>query len=67
MAGSCSIQRSPRDQEKLAQLRAYAESVNLPPAVGSVETRESVLARIPLARVVTDDNMLPEVRSLLLY
>lgn len=57
----------PEYQGKLAHLRGYAESVNHPPTVGSLETRERVLARIPLARVVTDDNMLPEVRSRLLY
>ncbi len=52
---------------KLDSLRVYAETINLPPKVGSVETRESVLGRIPLARLVTDDNMLPEVRVRLLY
>jgi spermidine synthase len=57
----------PKHQVKLAQLRSYAESVNRPPIGGSLETREKVLARIPLARVVTDDNMLPEVRTLLLH
>ncbi len=57
----------PAGQAKLAQLRTYAESINLPPTVGSIETRERILARIPLARIVTDDNMLPELRTLLLY
>jgi hypothetical protein len=57
----------PEHQAKLAQLRSHAESVNRAPISGSLETREKVLARIPLARVVTDDNMLPEVRTRLLY
>jgi spermidine synthase len=57
----------PQHQAKLAQLRTYAASINRPPTIGSLERRESVLARMPLARIVTDDNMLPELRSLLLY
>jgi spermidine synthase len=37
------------------------------PASRGLESRESVLARIPRARVITDDNMLPEWRSLILH
>ena len=36
------------------------------PASRGLESRESVLARIPRARVITDDNMLPEWHSLIL-
>jgi hypothetical protein len=42
-------------------------SVHGKPLPRGLETRESVLARIPRARVITDDNMLSEWRSLILY
>jgi spermidine synthase len=41
-------------------------SINRPPVSRGLETRASVLARIPAASVITDDNMLPEWRTLLL-
>jgi hypothetical protein len=58
---------NPAHLAKLADLRDYAGSINRPPNGYSIERRESLLARIPTARVVTDDNMLPEVRRHTLY
>ena len=57
----------PAGQAGLDQLASYAESLTRSPSQDGLETRESVLSRIPAARVITDDNMLPEVRRLYLY
>ena len=42
-------------------------SISRTPQPRGLESRESVLRRIPRARVITDDNMLPEWRSLILH
>jgi spermidine synthase len=56
----------PAEQKVLETLSNFPGTVNGIPLQRGLETRESVLARIPTARVVTDDNMLPEWRTLLL-
>ncbi len=53
------------DRARLNDLAGFATSVNRAPESPGLETRESVLSRIPRARVVTDDNMLTEWRTLL--
>lgn len=54
------------DRAVLDTLAALPATVAAPHTVNGLETREGVLARIPDARIVTDDNMLPEWHTLLL-
>ena len=54
------------DREKLDSLLSLPESIGAAPTLAGLETRESMLARLTKASVVTDDNMLPEWRALLL-
>ena len=56
----------PSDRSRLDSLVAFANTVNEPPKFLGVESREQMLTHLTLASVVTDDNMLPEWRSLLL-
>jgi spermidine synthase len=56
----------PEDVTRLAELQDFPLTVRRSPTGMGLESRESVLARIPGARVITDDNMLPEWRTLLL-
>jgi hypothetical protein len=58
---------SAADARYFASFDAFGRSTQWKPLAGGLETRESVLSRIPDARVITDDNMLPEVRKLLLF
>lgn len=55
------------DAATLNSLLELPSSVRKSPRPSGLETRESVLARIPQARVVTDDNMLPEWHTLVLF
>lgn len=52
------------DRVRLDSLMAFGRSIGGAPVLSGLESRESVLSRIPLARVVTDDNLLTEVRRL---
>lgn len=54
------------DRLQLARLERLPASIHSAPVDHGLETRESVLSRIPRARVITDDNMLSEWRSLIL-
>lgn len=47
-------------QKNYGWLMEWADSVNEPPNDESIETRESMLKRIPDARMVTDDDMATE-------
>jgi spermidine synthase len=55
------------DAARLAELESFPSSIHRVPTGTGLESRESVLARIPRAGVITDDNMLPEWRTLLLW
>lgn len=57
------------DQKFLADSLEYPNSVNLPPTDESLEKRESFLARADAAgaKVITDDNMVPEWRQVLRF
>jgi spermidine synthase len=57
------------ERQFFEDLVAYADSVNEPPRDDGLETRESLLARADAtgARIVTDDNMLPEWRQVLRF
>jgi spermidine synthase len=54
------------DRNRLDSLVAFASTANEPPRFLGLETREAMLKHLALASVVTDDNMLPEWRTLLL-
>ena len=56
----------PDERARFDTLMAFATSASRPPRGFGLESRESLLARMPRARVVTDDNMLPEWHTLLL-
>jgi spermidine synthase len=56
----------PRDRQKLDSLAAFAASLDRPPEFLGLESREHMLTRLRSASVITDDNMLPEWRVLLL-
>jgi spermidine synthase len=53
-------------QKWLDELVSYADSINEPPRDDGLESRESVLANANTAgaRVITDDNMVPEWRQI---
>jgi spermidine synthase len=51
---------------KVDTLLNFPATIRSAPRPIGLESRESVLARIPLARVIADDNMLPEWHTLLL-
>ncbi len=61
------------DLNTMVARRAFDSLMKLPrsiherPSPRGLESRASVLSRIPRARVITDDNMLPEWRTLILY
>jgi hypothetical protein len=48
----------------MQDLLAYADTITLPPEEEGLESRESVLRRTQSARLITDDNMVPEWRQL---
>jgi spermidine synthase len=52
------------DQKALEAALALADSIEKPPVEFGLESRESLLARMANARVVTDDNMVTEWRQL---
>jgi len=51
------------DRARFAELVSYADTVNEPPAREGLESKESMLPRFSSARVITDDNMVPEWRD----
>jgi spermidine synthase len=51
------------DTKRLAELVAYVDTLDAPPTREGLESKESMLARFPGARVITDDNMLAEWRD----
>jgi spermidine synthase len=66
--GSPAIDRSTENGQKLyEELLAYADTINEPPNDRGLESRDSVLARTKDARLITDDNMVPEWRKLLRF
>lgn len=55
-------------QKLFADLAAYADTLDAPPQDHGLEKRESLLARLPAeAKVVTDDNMVPEWRQVIRF
>jgi spermidine synthase len=56
-----------RDRERFEKFLALPGTIRDRPSPRGLETRESVLSRIPKARIITDDNMLPEWHELLLF
>jgi spermidine synthase len=56
----------PAEQSRVTAVLALPGSLDLLPIRMGLESRERMLARLGKASVVTDDNMLPEWRSLLL-
>lgn len=66
--GSPAIDRStPEGQAFYDDLVSYADTIHHPPVDHGLESRESVLSRTASARIVTDDNMVPEWRALLRF
>lgn len=57
----------PLERAQFEKVAALANTIDEPPSARGLESRESVLERIPQSRVVTDDNMLTEWRTLILY
>lgn len=55
------------DRERFEEVVALANTIDKPPIPRGLERREDVLRRIPKSGVITDDNMLPEWRTLILY
>jgi hypothetical protein len=55
------------ERAQFEKVAALANTIDEPPSARGLESRESVLERIPQSRVVTDDNMLTEWRTLILY
>ena len=54
------------DRARADTLFAFAGSQERPPVRMGLESRERMLARLTRASIVTDDNMLPEWRTLIL-
>jgi spermidine synthase len=66
--GKPAIDRSNADGQKFFDdLVSYADSINEEPTDEGLESRASVMARTEAARVVTDDNMVPEWREVLRF
>ncbi|MCA9583959.1 MAG: hypothetical protein KC657_01230 [Myxococcales bacterium] len=66
--GTPAIDRStPEGQAFYDDLVSYADSIHEPPVGHGLESRDSVLARTKGARIVTDDNMVPEWTALLRF
>lgn len=59
--------RVPHDRRRFEEVAALSQTIRSSPTARGLESRESVLRRIPSSAVVTDDNMLPEWRTLILY
>src|SRR5262249_26517697 len=66
----CRIQNGPvldlsaeHDRARLDELLAYVDTFAAPPTREGLESKESMLARFTAARVITDDNMVPEWRD----
>jgi spermidine synthase len=51
------------DRVRLEELVAYVDTLTAPPTREGLESKESMLARFTEARVITDDNMVPEWRD----
>ena len=43
---------------------AYADTISGPPEAEGLESRENILQRTKSALVITDDNMIPEWRTI---
>jgi hypothetical protein len=54
------------DRASFDSLALFATSIDRPPVDYGLERRESTLSRLTGAKTITDDNMLPEWRQLLL-
>ncbi|MDB4942134.1 MAG: hypothetical protein JWP97_1668 [Labilithrix sp.] len=66
--GKPAIDRSTADGQKFFDdLAGYADTINGAPSDEGLESRASVMARTQAARVVTDDNMVPEWREVLRF
>lgn len=64
--GVPAIDRStPEGKKFFDELAAFADTIDAPPEAEGLESRDSVLARTQLARVITDDNMAAEWRKVL--
>jgi spermidine synthase len=61
------LERAELDEATLGRLRTFGASLADPDLAKSdrLESRETMLARLPKGPSITDDNMLPEVRGLL--
>jgi spermidine synthase len=59
--------RVPRDRTRFEEVAALSQTIRGAPTPRGLESRESVLRRIPASAVITDDNMLPEWRTLILH
>ncbi len=66
--GRLEIDRTTDEGKKLYEdLVKYADTLDQPPTEQGLESRDSLLSRTRDARVVTDDNMVPEWRSVLRF
>ncbi len=66
--GAPAIDRSTKNgQELYDELLAYADTIHEPPSDRGLESKASVLERTREARLITDDNMVPEWRQLLRF
>ena len=66
--GKPAIDRSTEDGKKFFdELVAYADLINGPPTDEGLESRDKILARTAMARLVTDDNMAPEWKQALRF
>jgi len=66
--GKPAIDRSTEDGQKFFDdLVKYADTIQAEPVSEGLESRDRVLARTAMARLVTDDNMVPEWREVLRF
>ncbi|MBX3192943.1 MAG: hypothetical protein KF819_38515 [Labilithrix sp.] len=66
--GEPAIDRTTEEGRKFFdELVAYADGIHEEPTSEGLESRERILARTHAARVVTDDNMVPEWREVLRF
>jgi spermidine synthase len=56
-----------RGERLMDDLLAYADTIARPPEEEGLESRESILQRTRSALVITDDNMIPEWRTILRF
>jgi len=66
--GAAAIDRSTEDGKKLfEELVSFADTIHAEPVDEGLEARDRILARTASARLVTDDNMVPEWREVLRF